>query len=69
MGFVWAFDIDIIFVLDFDFDIISNPEFLDAITARARLFGKRIGVKYGEGFVTKKAIGINSLDALVLNET
>jgi N-acetylglucosamine malate deacetylase 1 len=48
---------------------ISNPEFLDAITARARLFGKRIGVKYAEGFTSKKAIGITSLDALVLNET
>jgi bacillithiol biosynthesis deacetylase BshB1 len=48
---------------------ISNPEFLDAITSRARLYGKRIGVKYGEGFISKMNIGIHSLDALVLNET
>jgi bacillithiol biosynthesis deacetylase BshB1 len=48
---------------------LSNPEFLEALSARARLLGKRIGVKYGEGFLSKKSIGINSLDALVLNET
>ena len=34
---------------------LSNPDFLDAIVARARSLGKRIGVKYGEGFVSKKA--------------
>ena len=48
---------------------LSNPEFIDAITARARLLGKRIGVKYGEGFLSKKSIGLSSLDSLVLRET
>jgi bacillithiol biosynthesis deacetylase BshB1 len=48
---------------------ISSPEFLESITSRARLLGKRIGVKYAEGFVSKKSIGIQNLDALVLNET
>jgi len=48
---------------------LSNPDFLEAIISRARLLGKRIGVKYGEGFVSKKNIGLTSLDALVLNET
>lgn len=48
---------------------ISTPEFIHAITGRARLLGKRIGVQYGEGFLSKKDIGISSLDALVLNET
>jgi bacillithiol biosynthesis deacetylase BshB1 len=48
---------------------LSNPEFIDALVARARLLGKRIGVKYGEGFLSKKSIGIKSLEALVLNET
>jgi bacillithiol biosynthesis deacetylase BshB1 len=48
---------------------ISSPEFMEALTARARLLGKRIGVKYGEGFLSKKNIGLRSLDALVLNET
>ena len=48
---------------------ISNPDFLDSITSRARLLGKRIGVKYAEGFISKKSIGIQNLDSLVLNET
>ena len=48
---------------------ISNPEFLDAITGRARLLGKRIGVQFAEGFLSQKSIGIKSLDALVLQET
>jgi bacillithiol biosynthesis deacetylase BshB1 len=48
---------------------LSNPEFIEALAARARLLGKRIGVKYAEGFISKKSIGINNLDALVLNET
>ncbi len=48
---------------------ISSPDFLEAISARARLLGKRIGVKYAEGFISKKSIGIRSLDGLVLEET
>jgi bacillithiol biosynthesis deacetylase BshB1 len=48
---------------------ISTPDFLDSIIARARLLGKRIGVKYAEGFVTEKKIGIRNLDALIRNET
>jgi N-acetylglucosamine malate deacetylase 1 len=48
---------------------ISTPDFLDSIIARARMFGKRIGVKYAEGFITEKKIGIKSLDALVMVET
>jgi bacillithiol biosynthesis deacetylase BshB1 len=48
---------------------ISSPEFLEAIIARARLLGKRIGVQFGEGFISKKNIGIKNLDALILQET
>jgi N-acetylglucosamine malate deacetylase 1 len=48
---------------------ISNSGFLDAIIGRARLLGKRIGVQFAEGFISKKDIGIASLDALVLRET
>lgn len=48
---------------------ISTPRFLEGITARARLMGKRIGVSYAEGFVSQKSIGIQSLDALIQNET
>ncbi|MBL7729649.1 MAG: bacillithiol biosynthesis deacetylase BshB1, partial [Chitinophagaceae bacterium] len=48
---------------------ISTPDFLESIIARARMFGKKIGVKYAEGFISEKKIGIRSLDALICNET
>lgn len=48
---------------------ISTPDFLESVVARARMLGKRIGVKYAEGFISEKKIGIRSLDALVLVET
>ena len=44
---------------------ISTPEFLEGIVARARMMGKRIGVKYGEGFLTEKSIGFKNFDALI----
>ncbi len=48
---------------------ISTPEFLDGVVARAVMFGKMIGVKYGEGFITKKMIGIKNIDALIKENT
>ncbi|MEP7374094.1 MAG: bacillithiol biosynthesis deacetylase BshB1 [Chitinophagaceae bacterium] len=48
---------------------ISTPDFLESVIARARMLGKRIGVKYAEGFLTEKKIGITSLDALIQIET
>jgi bacillithiol biosynthesis deacetylase BshB1 len=48
---------------------ISTPDFLETVIARARMFGKRIGVKYAEGFISEKKIGIRHLDALIQNET
>ncbi|MFT3936224.1 MAG: bacillithiol biosynthesis deacetylase BshB1 [Chitinophagaceae bacterium] len=48
---------------------ISTPDFFDSVIARCRMFGKRIGVKYAEAFVTQKKIGIKNLDALISIET
>lgn len=48
---------------------ISTPDFLESVIARARMFGKRIGVRYAEGFMSEKTIGIRYLDALITNET
>ncbi len=48
---------------------ISTPDFLESVIARARMFGKRIGVKYAEGFISEKKIGIRDLAALIQNET
>lgn len=48
---------------------ISTPAFLDSIVARAAMFGKMIGVQYGEGFISKKMIGISDFDALIKQNT
>ena len=48
---------------------ISTPDFLESVIARARMLGKRIGVKYAEGFISEKKIGIRNLDALIQIET
>lgn len=48
---------------------ISSPEFIDGIKGRAILLGKRIGVKYAEGFITEKILGVRSMDAFVQNVT
>jgi N-acetylglucosamine malate deacetylase 1 len=48
---------------------ISTPDFLESVIARARMFGKRIGVKYAEGFISEKKIGIRNLDSLIAIET
>ena len=48
---------------------ISTPDFLESVISRARMMGKKIGVKYGEGFNSKKSIGIKNMDSLILMET
>ncbi len=48
---------------------ISTPAFLDSIVARSAMFGKMIGVQYGEGFISKKMIGINNFNALIQQNT
>ena len=44
---------------------ISTPDFIQIIEGRAREFGKSIGVKYAEGFTSRKILGVNSLFDLV----
>jgi bacillithiol biosynthesis deacetylase BshB1 len=44
---------------------ISSPGFLEFLEARARVFGHRIGVKYGEGFTTSSTPGITDLHNLL----
>jgi bacillithiol biosynthesis deacetylase BshB1 len=44
---------------------ISTPEFLESVINRSKMFGKMIGVKHAEGYISKKMIGINSFDALI----
>ena len=40
---------------------ISSPEFIQVIEARAREYGKSIGVKFAEGFISRKILGVNDL--------
>ncbi|NNV57524.1 bacillithiol biosynthesis deacetylase BshB1 [Limnovirga soli] len=48
---------------------ISNPDFLDTIKSRALLLGKRIGVKYAEGYISTKMLGITDFDAFIQETT
>ncbi len=47
---------------------ISQQNFLGNIESRNSLLGKRIGVKYGEGFICESTPGIDNLDDLVYPE-
>jgi len=44
---------------------ISSPEFFETVKARAMMLGKRIGVKYAEGYITRKMVGINSFNSFI----
>ncbi len=48
---------------------ISGPEFLDSIIGRAQMYGKMIGVKFAEGFISEKMIGVDQLDAFAQYDT
>ncbi|TDB66944.1 bacillithiol biosynthesis deacetylase BshB1 [Arundinibacter roseus] len=44
---------------------ISSPEFLDFIKARAEEMGHAIGVKYGEGFTSKRRLGVTDISVFI----
>ncbi len=48
---------------------ISSPDFMDSIIYRAKMYGKMIGVKYAEGFISKKMIGFNNFDSFIRQNT
>ena len=48
---------------------ISSPDFLESVIYRAKMYGKMIGVKYAEGFISKKMIGFNNFDAFIKQNT
>jgi bacillithiol biosynthesis deacetylase BshB1 len=48
---------------------ISTPDFLETVKGRALMLGKRIGVKYAEGYLTQKSIGIENFDSLIHQTT
>lgn len=44
--------------------LISSSEFMDFLEGRAREFGMSIRVKYGEGFVKDRMVGVSDLSSL-----
>ena len=48
---------------------ISSQQFFESVKARALMLGKRIGVRYAEGFRSEKTIGLRSFDAFIQNVT
>lgn len=44
---------------------ISSPDFFESVIYRSRLFGRMIGVKYGEGFISEKKLGVSGLESLI----
>ena len=48
---------------------ISTPDFLDSVVYRHKWFGKMIGVKYAEGFITEKMIGFPNFSSLIKMDT
>lgn len=48
---------------------ISTPDFLDSVIYRHKWFGKMIGVKYAEGFITEKMIGLSNFGAIIKENT
>ncbi len=47
---------------------IATKDFLDILASKDSVAGKRIGVRYGEGFISENIPGIGSLDDLLLPE-
>ncbi len=45
--------------------VISRPEFIDNIEARARAYGSRIGVKYGEAFYSPNPLWCDDLMTVI----
>jgi N-acetylglucosamine malate deacetylase 1 len=48
---------------------ISTPDFLDSVIYRHKWFGKMIGVKFAEGFISDKMIGLPDFDAIIKHNT
>lgn len=47
---------------------IASQSFLKQIEYRDALMGKKIGTKYGEGFISENIVGVSDLDRLVYPE-
>ncbi|MEI8060152.1 MAG: bacillithiol biosynthesis deacetylase BshB1 [Ferruginibacter sp.] len=48
---------------------ISTPDFLESVIYRHKWYGKLIGVKYAEGFISEKMIGFSNFDSFIKENT
>lgn len=48
---------------------ISTPDFLESVIYRHKWFGKMIGVKYAEGFISEKIVGLKNFDSIIKKNT
>jgi bacillithiol biosynthesis deacetylase BshB1 len=48
---------------------ISTPDFLDSVVYRHKWFGKMIGVKYAEGFISEKMVGLTNFNSIIKENT
>jgi bacillithiol biosynthesis deacetylase BshB1 len=48
---------------------ISSPAFFESIVSRSAMLGKMIGVSHAEGFISRKMVGIKTLDAFIQETT
>jgi LmbE family N-acetylglucosaminyl deacetylase len=48
---------------------ISKPEFLDGVIYRSKMMGKMIGVAFGEGFTSKKMLGLEGFEHFIQKDT
>ncbi|MBN1398851.1 MAG: bacillithiol biosynthesis deacetylase BshB1 [Bacteroidetes bacterium] len=46
---------------------LSGPDFLEVIETRCRYFGSKIGVKYGEPFISRWSLGIDDPFRFIVN--
>jgi bacillithiol biosynthesis deacetylase BshB1 len=47
---------------------LSSPEFLETIETRSKYYGQRIGVKYGEPFLTHYSLGVKDMFDLIIHK-
>jgi N-acetylglucosamine malate deacetylase 1 len=47
---------------------LSTPEFLETIETRAKYYGQRIGVRYGEPFLTNYSLGVKDVFDLIIHK-
>ena len=45
--------------------LISSPEFIEMLDARAKELGMTIRVKYGEGFTADRNVGVSDISSLL----